>query len=233
MKCFIQLSGPKEQVSLLPILQHELETTGIKPTLMVASDCTAVALAQTFATPFIFPGPPGDLLGAVTLAKKLWSEVISCHTQKPINNFPPHPNWQFDQWDRCGKLHLWNKLPLTFPKLPLTDTSAAIIHGTKPFILYADTDSDFQHKEELFRALEDTFPSHQIVRLSETKTFHLFDEMALYDAAELIVCLDNLHLQLARATKTPVMALAQDGWQGAAPIRRFAWFGRYKDYANL
>lgn len=226
MKCFIQLSGPKEQISLLPILQHEFETTGIKPTLMVASDCTAVALAQTFATPFIFPGPPGDLLGAVTLAKKLYSEVISCHPQEPINDFPPHPNWQFDQWDRCGKLHLWNKLPLT---LPLPHGKFDITYPVDDFILYADTDySEFQHKEELFKALEDTFPSHQVVRLSATKSCHLFDVLALYDAAELIVCLDNLHLQLTHATTTPVMALAQDGWQGAAPSRRFAWFGRYE-----
>lgn len=227
MKCFIQLQSYREQLSLLPILQHEYEVTGEKPTLLVASDCTAVALSCDFLTPFIYPGKPDDLLGAVTLAKKLWPEVISCHPQKPVNDFPPHPNWQFDQWDRAGRLHLWNQLPLVLPR-PVCAPPLVT-----PYILYADSEDSllFPNKEELFKALEENFPSHSIVRLSSIRLNSLFDSLVLFDAADLIVCLDNPYLQLTRATKTPVMALVGDGWNGAAR-RGFKWFWRYSNWPN-
>lgn len=248
MKAFIALGSEAEVVGILPIVQRELETTGEKPTLVVSEGGILLGLEQAYCrVDYSKEGP----LSAFASAKGFFEEVVF---------FPPrnsdattehrHPSHQFDQWDRAACLHLWDTLPLALPRsameqwpfktVPAADNAQGRTSPFKslPFILLADDDPDhpFPFKDELFALLVKEFPLHQIVRLSEISFAHLFDVLALYDAADLIVCAETVHLPLSRACKTPVIALANDQptvWHGSAPSSRFAFYVHYGGFPRV
>lgn len=255
MKTFIALGSEAEVVGILPIVQREFETTGEKQVLIVFSACLPLVLQ----VPFVEPVPVSISMGlaeALMFAKQrsgAVDEVISFPSAADDKGFPTehrHPSHQFDQWDRAACLHLWDTLPLTLPRsameqwpfktIPFRDNPKGRISPFQslPFILLADDDPDhpFPFKDELFALLVKEFPLHQIVRLSEISFAHLFDVLALYDAADLIVCAETVHLQLSRACKTPVIALANDQstvWHGSAPSSRFAFYTHYGNFQEV
>lgn len=230
---YLQLSKAGDVASLLPILQNDFTRTGIKPGLIVSRE-----YAQNFDTvPFIelivYPGSWGDLPGAILWAKKHYSNVIIAQAHA-ANDYPiqrNHPSWQLDQWNRCGRLSDWGKLPLDLPRNP----KALECMIPKPFILLADhsQSSPFEHIEDLYGLLKTNFPSHSIVRLSSIRVAQLLDLLVIYDAAELLVTIDTMHLHLSMASKTPVIALATDTpgrWRGSAWHPRFVMHLRYGEY---
>lgn len=247
MPTYIQLGKHGDVLSVLPVLQAEFLKTGKKPTLLISQEYAEVANECDFLDVKLFTGHWQDLAGAIRFAKTIGGKVWTPQTYG--KDFPierKHPSFQLDQWDRCGKLDEWGRLDLTLPrKAPNVNANINpdwVRHhfgnfDSRPFILFADysESSPFPHKEELHTALQDNFPRHQIVRLSSIRTSRLLDLLALYDAADLIVTIETMHLHLSAATTTPVIALATDTpsrWHGSAFHPRMALHVRYGDFAN-
>ncbi len=239
MSLYVQLAKHGDILSVLPILQEEYRETHIKPSLLVAKEYSEIPLELPWLHTIVFDGHWQDLKGAVKMAKGY--SVPTLIPQTFGDGWPvqrKHPSFQLDQWDRCGRLHQWGTLPLDLPRRTQTSVGLATPRDFgHPFILFADhsQSSPFPHKEDLATRLKDTFPQHQIVRLSSIRTPRLLDLLTLYDAADLLVTVETMHLHLSLATKTPVIALATDNpsrWHGSAYHPRFALHVRYGDYEN-
>lgn len=220
--------------SALPILQAEYRETKQKPRLIVSSEYAEPFQKLDFLECVVCPQSWGDLPGAILWAKKRYSDVViaQAHGEKDYPIQRRHPSFQYDQWDRCGRLHDWGKLPLDLPRNPKAECA---IEGR--YILLADygRSSPFLGIEDLYGLLVANFPSHRVVRLSSVRVAQLLDLLVLYDAADLLVTIDTLHLHLSLASKVPTIALATDSpgrWRGSAWHPRFKFYCRYGDYEN-
>ncbi len=221
-------------ISILPCLYAEFKESGQRPELI-----TTVQYADvTKPIPWMVTTPVEcsyDFLGNLVRFAKARGRVDFIPQQHSVgyplpSDLKSFPSFQYFQWSRMGRLRQWTELTL---ELPRTGTLAIL---PEPFILLADhsQSSPFNQKEDLFESLVKAFPGHRVLRLSSIRTPHPFDFLALYDASDLIVTIDTMHLHLSRATKTPVIALVTDvpgTWWGSAYHPRFALHVRYSDYA--
>lgn len=218
-------------LSILCCLQAEYRETGIKPSLIVAKEYAALPRALPWLSVEEFEGSFEFIGNAIRWAKRFGK--IDFLPQMSGVGYPPpsrkHPSFQYDQWDRMGRLHQWASLTLELPR-----TAGAKIPD-QPFILLSDhsQSSPFASIEDLYESIQKTFPSHSIVRCSTIRLPLLTGLLTLMDAADLIVAIDSAPLHLSRACKTPVIALVTDQpstWHGSAWHPRFSLHVRYSDY---
>ena len=233
MSSWISLGKHGDILSILPMLQEEYLFTSCRPSLIVSKEYSEIPLELDWLKTIIWEGSWQDLAGALRFAKTLGDKIFTPQTHGagfPIQR--KHPSFQLDQYDRCGRLDQWSKLPLNLPR-----RKSSVEIPTIPFILFADhsQSSPFQHKEDLYTLLKDNFPSHTIVRCSSSRLPRLLDLLALMDAADLLVCVESMHLHLSAACNTPVIALATDTpsrWHGSCYHPRMSAHIRYGDYEN-
>lgn len=241
MKAFLCLGTIDEVVGILPIVQN-YESNGVPAPLAACLIVREVFLDVLKPTHVWMIGWDKDFTGALLYAKQNFSEVVTFPSRHDATVEHRHPSHQFDQWDRAGVLHLWRKLPLTLPRVEDSDKFVRGFVGDpfkgrrSAYILLCDEDSErpFSFRDELYKSLVEEFPSHNVIRMTlEIPTITIPQLLALYDAADLIVCAETVHLQLTRATKTPVLAIANDQptpWHGSAPHPRFKWYGHYSSF---
>lgn len=225
---YILLGKHGDQISVLPFLYQEYLETGIKPVLMVSLEYNQIATEAGFIEPIIFNGSWFDIKGALAQAKRDYRNVIilqSFGRDWPVKHI--HPSFQHDQWDKAGRLDQFGKLEMPWLKRESVEKNKTILFGD------LGESAPFPHVEHLQQVLVKQFPSHRVVRLSSIRLPRVLDLLMLYDAADLLVTVDTLHLHLSAASKVPVIALIEDQrgrWQGSAWQPRFKMHCRYGDY---
>jgi hypothetical protein len=133
-------------------------------------------------------------------------------------------------YERVGYLEKWDTLPLVLPR-----TSKTTLSG--PTIFYADhsQSSPFFFKDDLLKLIQDTFPTHQVMRASGMRLKNLRDFLPIMDACDLIVSVETSFLHLAKATATPIIAMVSDQpdpWRGSPYSKHFAFHCRYGDFES-
>lgn len=240
-RCYVALGKFGDIFSILPILQHEFEQSGERQILMVSRQYLQAVDRVPFVKPFIWESDWQDLRGAVTLAKKQFPDVVVCQTFG--KDFPIQhrlASFQLDQWERSGYLDKWDVFPLTLNR---EESGKELLRklgfNGQRFILVADhsQSSPFPHVDELIHSLNAFFLTQEkmthVVRLSSIRAKHPLDLLSIYDAAQLIITTETMHLHLSKATKTPVIALATDTpskWHGSAHSRRFVLYLHYGEF---
>lgn len=230
--CFIALGKCGDIISTLPILHREFVTTKQKPCVVVSKQYAEVLERAPFINPVVYQGDWMDLSGALKFAKQKFDRVTVLSVFG--KDFPMEhrtASFQLEAYERAGKLNLWDQLRLQgLSPVPRVKFEAQSI-------LFADhsQSSPFLQKEDLFALLKESFPKHQILRLSSYKLPHFFDFVSWYDAADAVVCVESAHLHLSAATSRPVAALTMDKpskWNGSAWSKRFSFYCRYSEYPN-
>lgn len=225
-------------LSVLPCLHAEFKETGVKPSLIVAKEYAALPKSLPWLSVEEFPGTFERIGEAIKWAKQRGQidylpQMSGVGYPSPVRK---HPSFQYDQWDRMGRLHQWQELGLELPRLtPATMGIATPKDWGRKYILIADhsQSSPFAHIEDLHDSLTKSFPDYQIARLSALRLPNLLYGLVALDDASLIVTIDTAWLHLSRAVKTPVIALVTDHpstWHGSAWHPRFAMHCRYADY---
>lgn len=236
-RAFIALGKLGDVTSVLPIIQHEYERTGEPQKLVISREYAPMLSRAKFVDRVVYNGDFSDLAGAIRMAKDRFDEVVV--PQVYGKDFPMQhrtPSFQLDQWDRAGYLSKWDTLALTLNRPHYGDALVKKYLGDGRIILFADygQSSPFPHKEELALLLTKDFGAmHKIVRLSEIRLKNPMDALSLYDAAELLVTVDTLHLHLSAASKINVIAIVTDTptrWHGTAYQKRFAYSCRYGEF---
>lgn len=224
--CILGKAG--DLVSVLPCFHADFIETGNKPHVIVATKYATILHGLNYVEPVTWSGDWQDVEGALLSAKRHYREIVV--PQMHSESYLPkrmYPSFQLDQWHRCGRLRQWGTLPLVMPRHEEKIDGKMILLGD------SSESSPFPHVEDLHSTLVKEFPQHRIVRLSTVKLPLLADLLALYDAADLIVTIDTIHMHLTGASKTPVIALATDKpgrWHGTAYHPRMAAHIRYGDY---
>jgi hypothetical protein len=218
-------------LSVLPCLQQEFRETGVKPTLIVAKAYSALPKALPWLNVEEYDGNWEQLGSALKWAKSggkvdFVPQQHSTDSYQPVRRFP---SFQYQQWHAMGRLHQWGLLPLEISR------GAKLHFFERPAILVADhsQSSPFSAIDDLVAALKQTFPGHQVMRLSSIRLASLLDFLALYDASDLLISIDTAHAHLAKASKVPFIMLATDVpslWYGSAFHPRMSLHVRYSDY---
>ncbi len=223
-------------LSVLPCLQAEFKETGIKPSLIVAKEYAALPRALPWLSVEEFDGSFEHIGNAIRMAKR--TGPIDFLPQMSGSNYPTpprkHPSFQYDQWDRMGRLHQWKELTLELPR-PLNAAPWHCRTRDSGCILFADhsQSSPFPHVEDLYQSLKKSFQDYEIIRMSTLRLRNLLEALPLMDDAALLVTVDTAWLHLSRAVKTPVIALVTDQpstWHGSCYHPRMSLHVRYSDY---
>ena len=238
MRVYVQLGKFGDIFSMMPILHNEFLKDGDRQALMVSREYMSAVEGASYIRPIIYDGHWQDLKGAITEAKKHFSEVVV--TQTYGKDFPiqrKRPSFQLDQWNRAGAEKEFASSRLVLDKRNLIrEKKLCSAYKGRKIILFADAGESrpFAGKEELAKLLADHFPSHLIVRLSWIKAESMTDFVGLYDMADALVTLDTAHLHLSSASKIPTVALVPSipsRWHGAAQHPRFELYCRYDHFA--
>lgn len=220
--------------AILPILFSEFTRTGEVQNLVVAREYASVVYGLDYVKPFVFQGEWWDFRRAYQYAKMMFDEVLvpQNHGQvelgKSIAFERKTPSAFLDMWERVGYLEQWDKIPLVLPRSGKTQLSG-------PTIFYGDhsQSSPFFFKEDLYKLIQDTFPSHQVMRASGMRLKSLRDFLPVMDYCDLIVSVETSFLHLAKACETPIIAFAADSpdpWRGSPHSSKFAFHCRYGDF---
>lgn len=237
MKAYLALGKYGDIISILPILHHEWCETRERQTLIISQRYSDLFRNVKYVNPVIFPGDWQDLAGGMRFAKRQFPEVVPCGTfglDFPIQK--RHPSFQYDQWERAGYLHLWDKIPTVVLRHQKPDKVKAAIVGRGPMIVVGDKgqSSPFPQADDLIKVLTEAFGDrYKIVRLSQVKLDHVADLSAMYERAACVVATEGIHLHLAKAGNTPIVAIATDSpsrWHGSAWSSQFLLHVRYSAY---
>lgn len=254
-KLYVQLGRHGDILAVLPFLHDDFRKTGVKPRLMIAAECAPLLDGVTYVDRVIYEGPHYEIEKAVTLARTMADTVVCTQvnghplqvrefTYKPTGSESARAtSFEKEMWRVAGKLSQWDDcLPLVIDQRD-TDREAALLDKylppkkgkQKPLMLLAlkSNSSPFPYAD-LLRELVTLKFQHQYRILELPQAERIYDLLALYEKAELLIAVDSAPLHLAWATPgLPVFALAQDRpilWNGSPWRTNHMWYCRYRDW---
>lgn len=144
-----------------------------------------------------------------------------------------------ESWRLMGVEHAYWETPLIFDNRNADRESKLIanIPTEKPWLLLnlSGNSSPFQFASLVRQQLRKWRGIFEIIDLSLVTAERLYDLLAFYDRAALLITTDTATLHLAAASKVPTLAFITDKptlWHGAAPTCNCPLKIRYSDYPN-
>lgn len=219
---------------ILNVLRIVQPTDSSTVNIVVSKQYASVLEGIPWVKAHIWNGDWQDLRGAIKWAKTQFKRVLVPQTFG--HDYPVHrkaPSFTLDQQLRCGVEPHDRILDLPRPA-NAKELVNQYFQGRRA-ILFADKSqsSPFPYRDELLAMLDERFPEHKIVTLSDIRLPNIKDFLALMDAADVIVSVETAFLHLTAAARTPVVALVTDKpqrWHGTAWHQRFAMHMRYGDF---
>lgn len=228
-KAYLMTGKAGDLLAIAPILHEGFRLSGQPQNLIVSREYASVVEGLDYVTPIVFDGNWMDFLGALKFAKHHFDRVEVPMTHgNTLTVKRKCPSVFFEQWERVGYLDKWDTLPLVLPR-----TSKTTLSG--PTIFYADhsQSSPFFYANDLYNLIQETFPTHQVMRASGMRLKNLRDFLPIMDSCSLIVSVETSFLHLAKACETPIIAMVAsepDPWRGSPYSKRFAFHCRYGDF---
>jgi len=262
---YVLLGKTGDIIGLLPALRLISIEQNAPVRLMVAKDYADVLDGVSYVEPIVFDGDWMDLKGGVAAATKLAPKVIVCQIAgKPDEvrelSFAPASggskpcamtdSFLKDSWRLAGRWADWRRCPsLAFDRRsPEREVELVEAHiapkksSTKRRLILVSTSgesSQFKYGELLMHLLRSEFKNQakwEILDLSTVRAERVYDMIALYERAHVLISTDSAPLHLAAAVPTlPVIALVQDqpeSWNGSPWRPNHIWHRRYSDFAE-
>lgn len=202
-----------------------------RPYVDILEGCSYV-IREPFDQPF------EDIQGALAIARSKYSNVINAavygtnyHMERKTVSFC------IDSWRLMGLEHAYYDTPLIFDNRDPAREAKLIeyIPTGKPWLLFntSGNSSPFQFTGQLRQQLRKWRDRFEIIDLGLVKAERIYDLLAFYDRAALLISTDTATLHLAAASKVPTIGLITDKpsmWHGAAPTGNCPLKIRYSDY---
>lgn len=254
-RTWLQLARHGDILNILPLLHADFKSTGQRQRLMVAAEYASLLEGCSYIEPVIYEGPYFEIEKAVRIAEKSGGVVVSqingprqtvieqTYRNANIPEGTTAESFDKESWRAAGRLGEWMKnLPLVFDRRDAKREEALlrshdlIKRGkSKPLILISieGNSSPFPYKDLLREMVKSRFgKTHRILELPKAE--RLYDLLAIYEKAALLIASDSAPLHLALACqKLPVFALVNDKpslWHGSSWRPNHAWYCRYHDW---
>lgn len=222
-KLYIELGRAGDIVNILPLLWRD-HGQRAPANLLVAKEYLLLTQGCSYFQAAVYPGRHNEPDKALIWAKQnRHSETpVVCQVENnPHDSHQMTDSYQKESWRLAGALDDFGRWPLIFDRRNATRERALTdrIRRDKPMILFAgeSISSPFPDAAPMLASLRARFSEYDVVDLSTVRAEHLYDLLALYEAAVLMISVDTVHLHLSRACKTPVIAIINNGWLGSVP----------------
>jgi hypothetical protein len=116
-----------------------------------------------------------------------------------------------------GALNEYGTQPTVFDQRDYEAEAALAADIDKNCILVAGTGISSPFEHDLIQPFQEAFPKYRIVDMNRVKANKIQHLLGMIDRAALLVTIDTVHLWLAKASRTPVVAFCNDGWRGSPP----------------
>ncbi len=251
-KTVIMLGRHGDVISILPLL-YALSQKGERNKLMVGSEFASVMDGVGYVEPLVFHGKIADIKQAAYEAGKdaivaqvygRFEDVKEMAFGRAGVERTQTDSFTKEAWRLAGHFDLWKTVPpLVFDKRDKVREDALVaehIKSNKRVILLSlsGKTSPFPYPELCKRLLELEFGRRkgwQIVDISNLKAGRIYDLLALYEKAHVLVASDSAPLHLAAACPNlPVVALVNDKpnyWHGSPWKPNHIWHCRYGVFA--
>lgn len=234
---FVMLGRYGDICNVLPMLKAEADA-GRRPTLVVAKDFADILDGVSYADRIVWDGAYDQLENALRWLKRahgIPAPVVCQVHRNPFDKGRLTDSYQKEVWRLAGRLEQFEtRGELVFDRRNEEREAAQIARWKKPMILVglSSMSSPLQSQGAIYRALVAKFAdSHEVVNLATNVTAErIFDLIGLFDAADLLIAADTVHLHLARASKVTTIAIVNDGWRGSVVEHAF---GKPLRYVNV
>lgn len=256
-KLYVTLGRNGDILNILPLLYADFQKTGEKSRLMVAAEYASLLDGVSYVDRVVYDGPHYELDKAVALAKGMAKDCVVTQINGPVEAVKIHSyeavgqtgavatSFQKESWKLAGRLGDWDDcLPLVIDKRSL-EREEKLLRGLdlikrgkqKPLLLLSlgGSSSPFPYADLLRELVTGRF-SQQFRILELPQCERIYDLLALYERADLLIATDSSPLHLAWAVRDlPVFALANDKpllWNGSSWRPNHLWYCRYSDWPH-
>lgn len=220
---FVMLGRYGDICNILPILKAEADA-GRRPTLVVAEEFQSILDGVSYCDRIVWEGRYDrmpDALRWLRRSKGIVAPVVCQVHTHPTDRGRLTPSYQTECWRLAGRLNDFpHRGPLDFD---LRDTVreanlVAKFKGKLPLMLIGleSVSSPLGNSMQIKMEMSERFSeSHNIVDLSSVRAERIYDLIALFDEAEILLTADTAFLHLARASTVKTIALINSGWRGS------------------
>lgn len=207
-------------------------------TFVVSKNFTSVLDGQAYCDVEPYDGPFENVHEAVAFAQSKFNPVLNlCVYGKGFGVKPTQESFCQEPWAKVGLLSKFWDTPLFFDRRDAAREAKLIanVPTNKPWLLFntSGNSSPFQFTGQLRQQLRKWRDRFEIIDLGLVKAERIYDLLAFYDRAALLISTDTATLHLAAASKVPTIGLITDKpslWHGAAPTGNCPLKIRYSDY---
>lgn len=236
---FVMLGRFGDICSILPMLKAEADA-GRRPTLVVSKDFVSIMDGVSYADTIVWDGPYDrlpDCLRWLRREKGIHAPVVAQYHRNPYDQARLTDSYQREVWRLAGRLDQFEtRGPLVFDCCRTDGWAHArsLLSDEKPNVLVGTLShsSPIPSQQGLLQSIVDSLPGCHVIDLARVVLPRVTDLLVLYNHCDLLVTVDTLHLHLARATKTPTIAITNDGWRGSVPPENAVATVRYAELAK-
>jgi hypothetical protein len=249
-KIIVNLGRTGDLLALLPLLWKDAQS-GERPQLMVGKDYAPLLDGVSYVEPIVADVPHTEL-GKACEAAATMGEYQSAQVNGPVEMIERYTmaaspgaratSFQKEMWRVLGRLNEWDNLyPLVIDRRDAA-REAALVEKHLPkskrrvlLVAASGHSSPFPYRDLLFELLHNRFGKvFTILSLDDIQAERIYDLLALYEKAHLLIAIDSAPLHLAWAMpQLPVMALTADHpslWHGSSWKPNHVWYCRYRDF---
>jgi hypothetical protein len=201
---------------------YSLARKGARPRFVVSKDFSSILDGVSYVDRVEFDGDYKNLNEAIRIQRSQGFEPIVFQAYKHPDKQRLTNSYAKEGWRIAGFLPFFGAIPLVFDQREEAHERELVAQHIKPgspviLLALSGVSSPFPLDQELRNLITARCPDCQVVDLAKIKARRPYDLLGLIDAADLLVSIDTLHLHLARASRTPTVAIVNDGWLGSSP----------------
>jgi hypothetical protein len=217
----VQIGKHGDIINVLPLAFMLHKKLGGKIPWVVGEKWASTLEGATYVEPRFFNGTDDALHFAIDLCQR-GQKLLVTQAWKHPDPTRQTDSFALEQWRYAGVLGERGKWPLIFDNRDVIREQSLVakfIRKDRKNVLVG-TDSvstPYRNWVQLLERLYQELPDVNIVPLRKVKAERIYDLIALYDAADLVISVDTAHCHLIRASQTPLIMLQNDGWMGMNP----------------
>lgn len=222
----------------LPLAYH-LSEKGEKPKFVVSDEFWTVLDGVSYVQPVVWKFNYKELPRTITeLRRHDREDAIICQTYMHPDTSRTTDSYQREAWRHAGYLGEFGNHPLVFDRRDIIrenglDLQACLrtegYHAKKRTILVSGQSVSSPFKPDIVSEIKKEFKDFNVVDLAKVQGSRIYDLLGMMEKADLIVSVDTVHIHLANAVETPLIAIINNGWFGSVP-KADATTIRYNDF---
>lgn len=233
MPVFVQLGKIGDILNVIPMLRLSHTIFHYQPVPMVIHQSMRNVLGRVgYVKPYLWKGAMTDRAAASDYAKSIAKKVLVPQLFTDKGGHPEEwkqPRYNLDEWDRCGLLDLWGKLPLEIDHRdwPAERKWFSGVRKTdKPILCFnfKGISAAFNGADTIERRIKSEFQDCELIDLGSLRGESVYtDILGVLDRCNALITIDTSTLHLAQASHCPYIALVSDlvnGWLGSALRRK-------------